>query len=224
MDSRAPRRQALAIRHLESLSITEHGFAKMARVAHRSILVNFLNPFQFNALRLETCRAALASKLPHTCLLQCLWRLLLAYFERIRDVLSEPFSPDVIRQRTAGGWQMVSIEWRRELPDSETPPEGAFSEAIPYGLRISEDCKRLEVDPHENQVLLIMMDLLAQDFSYSAIVSDLNEKGFRTREDRPWSRVTVFNMMPRLIEVGPRIFSSEEWEQRRIKLARRGAP
>ena len=69
-----------------------------------------------------------------------------------------------------------------------------------------------------------MMDLLAQDFSYSAIVSDLNEKGFRTREGRPWSRVAVFNMMPRLIEVGPRIFSSEEWEQRRIKLARRGAP
>ena len=58
-----------------------------------------------------------------------------------------PSAPDVIRQRTAGGWQMVSIEWRRELPDSETPPEGAFSEDIPYGLRISEDCKRLEVDP-----------------------------------------------------------------------------
>ena len=148
----------------------------------------------------------------------------MAYFERIRDVVSEPFSSDVIRQRAAGGWQMVSIEWRRELPDSETPPDGAFSEAIPYGLRISEDCKRLEVDPHENQVLLLMMDLLAQDFSYSAIVSDLNEKGFRTREGRPWSRVAVFNMMPRLIEVGPRIFSSEEWEQRRIKLARREAP
>ena len=148
----------------------------------------------------------------------------MAYFERIRDVVSEPFSADVIRQRAAAGWQMVSIEWRRELPDSETPSEGAYAEEIPYGLRISEDCKRLEVDAHENQVLLLMMDLLAQDFSYSAIVSDLNEKGFRTREGRPWSRVAVFNMMPRLIEVGPRIFSSEEWEQRRAKLARREAP
>lgn len=149
----------------------------------------------------------------------------MAYFERIRDVVSEPFSSDVIRGRTAAGWQMVSIEWRRELPDSEAPPEGGvFSEDIPYGLRISEDCKRLEVDQHENKVLLLMMDLLAQDFSYSAIVSDLNEKGFRTRDGKPWSRVAVFNMMPRLIEVGPRIFSSEEWEQRRIKLARRSAP
>jgi hypothetical protein len=148
----------------------------------------------------------------------------MAYFERVRDVITEPFSPDVIRARAAAGWQMVSIEWRRELPDQEAPPEGAFSEQIPYGLRISDDCKRLEVDPKENQVLLLMMDLLAQDFSYASIVSDLNEKGFRTREGKAWSRVAVFNMMPRLIEVGPRIFSSAEWEKRRVRIARRGEP
>jgi hypothetical protein len=148
----------------------------------------------------------------------------MAYFERVRDVVSGPFSPEVIQQRTAAGWQMLSIEWQRELPDSEAPPEGGFSEAIPYGLRISEDCKRLEVDPEENKVLLLMMDLLAQDFSYSSIVSDLNEKGYRTREGRPWSRISVFNMMPRLIEVGPRLFSSAEWEQRRLRFARRASP
>jgi len=148
----------------------------------------------------------------------------MAYFERMRDVISQPFSPEMIRQRSAAGWQMVSIEWRRELPDSEAPPEGGFVEDIPYGLRISDDCKRLEVDPHENQVLLLMMDLLAQDFSYSSIVSDLNEKGYRTRQGKPWSRIAVFNMMPRLIEVGPRIFSSEEWEQRRLRFAARQHP
>ena len=144
----------------------------------------------------------------------------MAYFERVRDVLSGPFSPEIIDQRTAAGWQLVSIEWRRELPDSEAPSEGAFAEEIPYGLRISDDCKRLEVHPGENQTLLLMMDLLAQDFSYSAIVSDLNEKGFRQRNGRPWTRIAVFNMMPRLIEVGPRIFSSEEWEKRRVRLSK----
>jgi hypothetical protein len=148
----------------------------------------------------------------------------MAYFERMRDVISEPFSPDIIRQRNAAGWKMVSIEWKRELPDSEAPPDHVNVEDIPYGLCISDDCQRLEVDPHENQVLLLMMDLLAQDFSYSSIVSDLNEKGFRTREGKPWSRVAVFNMMPRLIEVGPRIFSSAEWEKRRLKISRREAP
>ncbi len=148
----------------------------------------------------------------------------MAYFERVRDVVSEPFSPDIIRQRTASGWQMVSIEWRRELPDSETPPEGGFSEEIPYGLRISDDCQRLEPHPREHQALMLMMELLVQDFSYSSIVSDLNEKGFRMRDGRPWSRVAVFNMIPRLIEVGPRFFSSQEWDKRRQRFAKAKAP
>jgi hypothetical protein len=148
----------------------------------------------------------------------------MAYFERVRDVISGPFSPDVIQQRMKAGWQMVSIEWRRELPDSETPPEGGFSEDIPYGLRIAEDCSRLEVHPREHQALMLMMELLVQDFSYSSIVSDLNEKGFRMRNGRPWSRVAVFNMIPRLIEVGPRFFSSEEWEKRRQSFSRAKAP
>jgi hypothetical protein len=148
----------------------------------------------------------------------------MAYFERVRDMISRPFSPDVIRQRSAAGWQMVSIEWRRELPDAEAPTEGAFNEDIPYGLRISNDCQRLEIDPTENQALMLMMEQLVQDFPYSSIVSDLNEKGFRMRDGRQWSRVAVFNMIPRLIEVGPRFFSSDEWEKRRLHFARAKSP
>jgi len=148
----------------------------------------------------------------------------MTYFERIRDTISGPFSPEVIRQRTSAGWQMVSIEWRRELPDSQAPTEGAFNEEIPYGLRISDDCSRLEVHPTEHQALMLMMELLVQDFSYSGIVSDLNEKGFRQRDGRPWSRVAVFNMIPRLIEVGPCFFTSEEWERRRQKFSRAKSP
>src|SRR5580700_9876573 len=126
-------------------------------------------------------------------------KLIMANFERIRDVISGPFSSEVIRQRMAAGWQLVSIEWRRELPESEGPTQGAFSEAIPYGLRISDDCQRLEVDPVEDRTLMLMMELLVQDFPYSSIVSDLNEKGLRMRDGRPWTRVAVFNMTPRLI-------------------------
>ncbi|MBT9333218.1 hypothetical protein [Paracidobacterium acidisoli] len=144
----------------------------------------------------------------------------MAHFERIRDVISGPFSPEVMEQRMAAGWKLVSIEWRRELPDSEAPTEGAFSEQIPYGLRISDDCSRLEIDPKENQALLLMMELLVQDFPFSNIASDLNEKGFRMREGRRWSPVAVFQMVPRLIEVGPRLFSTDEWEARRQKFAR----
>jgi hypothetical protein len=143
----------------------------------------------------------------------------MAHFERIRDVISGPFSPEVIRQRTAAGWQLVSMEWRRELPDSEAPTQGAFSEDIPYGLRISDDCQRLEVDPIEDRTLTVMMELLVQDFSYSSVVSDLNEKGLRMRDGRPWNRVAVFKMMPRLIEVGPRLFASDEWNRVRQRFS-----
>ena len=143
----------------------------------------------------------------------------MAHFERIRDVISGPFSPEIMRQRTAAGWQLVSIEWRRELPDSEAPSPGAFSEDIPYGLRISDDCQRLEIDPVENSALMLMMELLVQDFSYSAMVSDLHEKGFRMRDGRPWNRVAIFKMTPRLIEVGPRLFSTEEWKKVRQRFS-----
>ena len=143
----------------------------------------------------------------------------MAYFERMRDVISGPFDPEVIRQRTAVGWQLVSLEWRRELPESEASTPGAISDDIPYGLRISDDCQRLEVDPVENRTLMLMMALLVQDFPYSAVVSDLNEKGLRMRDGRPWTQVAVFNMTPRLIEVGPRLFSTEDWVRARQRFA-----
>jgi len=92
---------------------------------------------------------------------------------------------------------------------------------VPYGLRLSDDCLRLEIDQPENQVLMHMMELLVQDFPFSSVASDLNEKGYRTREGKRWSPVTVFNMLPRLIDVGPRIFSTEEWDRRREHFAAR---
>ena len=137
----------------------------------------------------------------------------MAHFERIRDIVSGPFSPELMQQRTAAGWQLVSLEWRRELPEALSM--SAPGEEIPYGLRISDDCRRLEIDPAENEALNLMMDLLVQDFSYSHVVSALNEQGFRMRDGELWNRVAVFNMHPRLIEVGPRLF--KEWSARKVE-------
>ncbi len=134
----------------------------------------------------------------------------MAYFERVKDRISGPLSPTLITERLNAGWQLVSIEWRRELPESEAPHESEPAEEIPYGLRLSDDGLRLEIDPHENSVLMQMMDLLGQDFSYSQIVSDLNEKGLRTRANSPWDRVSLHKMMPRLIEAGPRLFAGDK--------------
>ncbi len=145
----------------------------------------------------------------------------MAHFERIRDVVSGPFSPSLIQQRMAAGWQLVSHRVAAELPGDEAPSEGAFNEEIPYGLRISDDCQRLEFDPRERMVLTQMMDLVVQDFPFSSIASDLNEKGFRTREGKLWSQVSVFKMIPRLIEIGPGLFSTAEWAARRDRVRAR---
>jgi hypothetical protein len=142
----------------------------------------------------------------------------MAHFERIRDIVTGPMGQEVMQQRTAAGWQLVSMEWRRELPGDESPSQGAYHEEIPYGLRISDDCQRLEYDGRERMVLSQMMDLVVQDFPFSSIASDLNEKGFRTRDGKLWNQVTVFQMLPRLIEVGPALFSTDEWTARREKL------
>ncbi len=136
----------------------------------------------------------------------------MAHFERIRDVVSGPLGPAIMQQRTAAGWQLVSMEWRRELPGEEGPSDGAFHEEIPYGLR-------LEFDSRERMVLTQMMDLVVQDFPFSSIASDLNEKGFRTRDGKLWNQVSVFQMLPRLIEVGPGLFTTAEWAARRAKLS-----
>jgi hypothetical protein len=55
---------------------------------------------------------------------------------------------------------------------------------------------------------------VALDSSYAEIATRLNEKGFRIRSGQPWNRVAVFGMIPRLIDVGPRFFSSTEWVER----------
>jgi hypothetical protein len=132
----------------------------------------------------------------------------MAYFERTRDILSGPLTNDLLRQRADAGWQVASIEWRRELPGKA--PNESRVEDIPYGLRISEDCLRLETDPEENQILMQMMELLVQDFPFTNVASDLNERGYRTREGRRWTAVSLFNMLPRLVEAGPAMFPTEE--------------
>jgi hypothetical protein len=46
----------------------------------------------------------------------------------------------------------------------------------------------------------------------------LNQRGLQTRLKSTWTPGSVFDMLPRLIEVGPRVFSSEEWVMRRGRL------
>jgi len=138
----------------------------------------------------------------------------MARIERIREIVTGPVDPADWKQKTDAGWKLVALEWRREI-EGEEPERPTVMEEVPYGLRVASDCQRLEDDPHERETLVQMMELIVQDLSVSEIASQLNRRGLRTRKNLPWSPVNVFNMLPRLIEVGPKIFSADEWEARR---------
>jgi hypothetical protein len=141
----------------------------------------------------------------------------MAKVERIREVVTGSVDLEYVRQKTEAGWKLVAMEWRRELPGDELE-QAVIVEEIPYGLRVAGDCSRLEEDPDEREVLVQMMELIVQDYSITLVASELNKRRLRTRSASMWTPVSVFNMLPRLIEVGPQIFSSDEWERRRQHL------
>ena len=141
----------------------------------------------------------------------------MARIERIREVVTGSVDLDYMRQKTEAGWKLVALEWRREI-EGEDIAEQVIVEEIPYGLRVAADCSRLEEDPAERGVLMQMMELIVQDYSVTLAAAELNKRGLRTRDGGYWTPVSVFNMLPRLIEVGPRIFSSDDWERRRERL------
>jgi hypothetical protein len=140
--------------------------------------------------------------------------------ERIRQEVPASFGPEDIARHVEQGWRLVAVEWERELPKDES----GKAEEVPFGLQIAKDAQRLEENPTEQEVLRLMMELTVQDGPYSVIADELNRRGYRTRQGMMWTPISVFQMLPRLIEVGPRIFASQEWQQRREHLERMSKP
>jgi len=132
--------------------------------------------------------------------------------ERIRQTLSGPLTTEHVQKFQQQGWKPVAVEWEREIMAEPAP---ASPVEPPFGLRVSNNCLSLESDPLETEVLVTMMELIIQDGPYSFIAQELNRRGFLTREGTKWTPVAVFEMLPRLIDAGPAIFSTEEWQHRR---------
>lgn len=131
--------------------------------------------------------------------------------ERVRQEVPASLSADEIAERAQQGWKLVAVEWERELSDDPSKR----TEEIPFGLQISKNAQTLEENPMEQEILRLMMELTVQDGPYWAIAEELNRRGYRTRQGMRWTAVSVFQMLPRLIEVGPKIFSTREWQERR---------
>jgi len=138
--------------------------------------------------------------------------------DRIRQVLSGPIDWEQVKSYQNEGWRIAAIEWERDLTVARPSEE----EATPYGLRVANDCTKLEEDSLEREVLVSMMELMIQDGPYSFVAEELNRRGYLTRSGTKWSAVSVFEMLPRLIDTGPKIFSSPEWIERRKQSRARG--
>jgi hypothetical protein len=100
------------------------------------------------------------------------------------------------------------VEWQREVSEEER----AEAE-VPFGLQVSGGA--LHEDSAETTALVDMLELIIDEGPYWRVAEELNRRGRRTRRGTKWSPVSVFEMLPRLIEVAPRIFSSAEWQRRK---------
>ena len=137
--------------------------------------------------------------------------------ERTRQVITGQFGSEEFQHKLNEGWKPMAIEWERVVA-AEAEVQTAAAPEVPYGLRVAGDCAHLEDDPREREVLFQIMELTIQDGPYSGIAEELNRRGLRTRDGSRWTPVSVFQMLPRLIEAGPGILTSDEWRQRRQKL------
>ena len=139
--------------------------------------------------------------------------------ERVREALVGLPLLEYVLQRMQNGWRPVAIEWERDIvaPGAST---GDYTEEIPYGMQVSADCNGLVESPQEREIITIALDMIVEDCPLSRVAAELNARGFTTRGGRAWTPTDLFNLLPRMIQVGPRLFTSEQWTQRRQRLPR----
>jgi len=132
----------------------------------------------------------------------------------LRDSVQHPVSLDYFQERLSAGWKLKAVEWEREVEvptETAAPPE----QAAPYGLEIAPDASRLRQNPHELDVLMTILELIVVEKGVSYIAEELNVRGFKTREGTQWTSPAVFNLLPRLIDLGPDLLKSNDWQSRR---------
>lgn len=139
--------------------------------------------------------------------------------ERKRETLEQPLDLELLRSREADGWRVVAIEWER--PATAGRAATLQPTEVPYGLKIADDCKHLVEDPDEVEAMTLMLELITRDLPLDAVAHALNQRGHATRAGTPWSQVSVFRLLPRLIETGPAILGSSRWASLRQEERRR---
>lgn len=131
--------------------------------------------------------------------------------ERAHDWVAGDLDSALMERRRAAGWKLVRLEWQRPAP------EGAAGAAVdvPYGYRVAADCRHLEEDPRETEVLRVLMRMIVADRGLAQTADELNLRGYTTRTGAQWGPADVFRLMPALVDNAPRILGSPRWPAER---------
>jgi hypothetical protein len=140
--------------------------------------------------------------------------------ERVREGVTGFPTLEHLMERKENGWKLVALEWERDAADQPLLPTERVVEQIPYGLKVADDCSGLVESQTERQIIIIALDMIVEDCPLSQVADELNRRGYKTRDDIPWTPSALFVLLPRMIQVGPRVFTSEEWTSRRQRLPR----
>jgi hypothetical protein len=136
--------------------------------------------------------------------------------ERVREALTELPTRDYLMRRIELGWRPTAIEWERDIHVEGSEP--VLFEEIPYGLQVSPDCAGLVENRAERDVITAALDMIVEDWPLSRVALELNRRGYRTRKGKDWTPGDLFTLLPRMIQVGPKLFSSDQWIERRTRL------
>jgi hypothetical protein len=139
--------------------------------------------------------------------------------ERVRETLTGLPTLEHLTERVAAGWKLAAIEWERDI-DAPAETAGPLVEQIPYGMRVADDCTGLVEDAVERQVVITALDMIVDDQPLSKVADELNRRGHATRDGQPWTPTALFVLLPRMIEIGPRLFTSSDWSTRKNRLQR----
>ena len=140
--------------------------------------------------------------------------------ERIREALQSLPTLEYLVERIEAGWKPVAIEWERETAAGAVPSARGTVQEIPYGLRVSDDCTGLVESETERQIIIAALDMIVEDRPLSEIAAELNRRGYTPRDATQWTPSALFTLLPRMIQVGPRVFRSDEWATRKHRLPR----
>ncbi len=139
--------------------------------------------------------------------------------ERMREVLSEPLTAELLARRSKEGWTPVAVEWQRPAGVSTTEAGGTIIE-VPYGLEVCADGAGLQENGLEMAVLRGILSQIVDDRPLSEIADRLNGLGSAQRNRAPWTQSAVFELLPRVIEAAPTIYASAAWQEERGRFRR----